>query len=438
MPRLMFAVVLIAASFAASAETPYVVSGYVTAVTSGSEFDLEGVHVRLTPATQFRTRDKIANSTATATRPGSFYVGEAMDAEGKYDRATHSVTASQVTLVPDAPATVSGTAIIDLIPAAPADLPYGERMIRADGYLLHVKSTTKLSFADPLKSISDISTNQWIRYSGVQQLDGTVLLDYAGIGPNGTGKTEQKIRGKTEYDPSAVSDSKRQSGFSKAFIGMNPKRIPAYHDEALQARVQRIGESLIPAYQRALPDSDPSKIHFRFQVVDATKWHDALQMPSGVVIVPHDIVERLQNDSQLATVLADNIAEVLEEDALRALPTARASTAANLAGDAAGIFVPGLGLATSLGTYKVQKHVQNLQLEQSGRVSLDLLHDAGYDIAQAPLAWWTLASKTPKPLEQIPLPPRAATLYMALGTTWHSGAPAANSGAAEKPSGLQQ
>jgi hypothetical protein len=81
----------------------------------------------------------------------------------------------------------------------------------------------------------------------------------------------------------------------------------------MQPRVDRIGNSLIPDFQRSLPDTDPRKIHFRFQLVDGKKWKDALSLASGVILVPRQIVERLPEDPQLAAVLADNIAEVIEK-----------------------------------------------------------------------------------------------------------------------------
>jgi hypothetical protein len=84
----------------------------------------------------------------------------------------------------------------------------------------------------------------------------------------------------------------------------------------------------------------------------------------------------------------------------------------------AGVFIPGVGIATDIAGSKVEAHVHAMQLQQSGCVSLDFLHDAGYDIDQAPMAWWLLGSKSPKPIEQITMPPRATTLYMALGITW--------------------
>lgn len=292
---------------------------------------------------------------------------------------------------------------------------------------------TKLTLAPPLKSLAEVSTNQWIRYRGVQQSDGIVMVNAAVITANDVSGTEDKLRKNTEYDPSKVADDAHQSGISKAFKGVDYKRIPPWHDDAMQARVERIGNSLIPAWQRALPEGDPAKINFRFQVIDEKKVRDAIYLPSGVIVVPHQVVERMQNDDQLATVLADNIAENLEKDVLHMVSVGRKVLAADIAGDVAGAFVPGLGLATNLAGGGAGSHAQNLELQQSGRVSLCLLHDAGYNIDQAPLAWWLLAAKPGKPLDQVAIPPRAATLYTMLGTTWHTLSPSAPAMPAKLP-----
>ena len=81
----------------------------------------------------------------------------------------------------------------------------------------------------------------------------------------------------------------------------------------MQARIDRIGSSLIPVYQRNLPDADPVKIPFKFQLIDATNWKDALTLPTGIILIPFELIERLQNDSQVATLLADNMAVALEK-----------------------------------------------------------------------------------------------------------------------------
>jgi hypothetical protein len=94
--------------------------------------------------------------------------------------------------------------------------------------------------------------------------------------------------------------------------------------------------------------------------------------------------------------------------------------AANLSSAAAGLWIPGIGLASGIATYTRGKYIQTDLLNQSGRVSLGLLHDAGYDINQAPIAWWMLATDSADKLPSTPLPHRAANLYKSLGTTWRN------------------
>jgi predicted Zn-dependent protease len=231
---------------------------------------------------------------------------------------------------------------------------------------------------------------------------------------------EAKLLDKTDYDPAAVDSDSKQNIASKFILGRDPKKIPPYKDATLQARVNRIGASLIPVYQRSLPDSDLSKVLFHFQLIDDRKMHDAWALPSGVILIPYQIVAYLKDDSQLATILADGIASVLEKQCYRTLPAQHMMTAANLTSSAADFLFPGIGAATGIATYARNKSIQTDLVNQSGRVSLGLLRDAGYDINQAPVAWWLLATNAADKLPSTPLPPRAANLYKAIGTTWHN------------------
>lgn len=78
-----------------------------------------------------------------------------------------------------------------------------------------------------------------------------------------------------------------------------------------------------------------------------------------------------------------------------------------------------LGAATYAITSVAAADKRNAE-DQSGRVSLGFLHDAGYDINQAPITWWLLATDTAQKLASTPLPPRAANLYKSIGSTWHN------------------
>jgi hypothetical protein len=135
-------------------------------------------------------------------------------------------------------------------------------------------------------------------------------------------------------------------------------------------------------------------------------------LPKGVILIPHQVAERMQNDSELAAVLADGIAFTTENEAFRMRAVVPIVATASFA-----YFDPLIAWGI---TDTAKTEVEQIRDDQSGRVALCLMHDAGYDIDQAPLAWWLLASKKPKPISTIPLPRRAAYLYRILGETWNN------------------
>lgn len=423
MRRVLFAVlpVLFCTPALQAQDKPPAIAGYVTAITSPTEFDVNGTHIRCTATTQLqqaRQADASDDEFITQTTQDR-YLGQAIDVYGKANKKTYTIVATRIVMYPAPTGELSGNAIIDKIPdtSAPAQ---GERLVRADGYLILITPKTQTTFTPPLKSLTDVETNVWIKYTGKQRADGILVADTAVFTKNIVVHSEDNLRTKSEYDPESVAPSSKQSAVSKYFLGINPKKIPPYNNPDMQVRVDRIGRSLIPAYQHNLPDTDPSKINFRFQLIDQSKWHDAMTLPNGIILVPRQVVERVQNDSQLATVLADNIACALEKQSFIQIPSKRKMTGAQLAADAGGVFVPFLGDAVGFANYKISQEILRHAQEQSGRISLFLLHDAGYDIHQAPLAWWLLAPKYPTPMIDTPLPERSAYLYQALGTTWRN------------------
>lgn len=411
------------ASNALSQDVP-ALAGYVTHVASSTDFDVNGIHVLCNNSTTFGTESNgVISSSKT---PIDLHLGEAIKIFGVEHQKKHSITAANVvTPLPQPDQQFDGTAIIDLIPqtnSLPKISP-GELLVRADGYLILITPKTHTKFEAPLNSLSSITTNTWISYQGKRRQDGILLAENADFKSNSIQKTEDKLRTGSEYDPKAVDPNSKQSAISKHFLGTNVKKIPPYTDPVMQARIDRIGTSLIPAYQRNLPDSDPTKINFRFQLIDAPKWHDAMTLPNGIILVPREVVERLQNDSQLATVLADNIACAIEKQSYREIPAGQKMLATEIAGATGSAFVPGLGIATTIANDKAAATILRHTEEQSGRVSLGFLHDAGYDIYEAPKTWWLLAPNKTKDISDISLPERAAYLYSVIGESWHTDLP---------------
>jgi hypothetical protein len=324
-----------------------------------------------------------------------------------HDRET-AIAATQINLRRAEPHKVSGFGIVDGMP----DGPSAEgRMLRADGYLVLIPKQTALVFEPPMTADTAFKTNVWMGFQGSQRADGVVVASKASFRENSVSKSEGKLREKTEHDPSAVDPRAKQSTLSKAFRGIDPKQIPSYKDAQMQARVSEIGEKLVPRYQRELAESDETKINFRFQVVEDKSLKDSVALPNGIILIPHGTVERLQNDSQLAAVLADGIADALEKQSFRLghetkkLRLAEAGTA----------FMSGVGMATGLFGAATEENMKRHAVEQSCRVSLFLMHDAGYEVKEAPRAWWLLAEG----YEVTPMPAVVLYLYRTLGETWH-------------------
>lgn len=402
-------------------------TGYVTRFTSPSDFDVNGQAVRLADDASFTISRSPAPNAKEVQTPVSFdsvqlYLGEPVDLFGQVNRKAHTISANRIVLHARSPHQVSGSAIIDAVLPVSSPLPSGSRLVRADGYPVLITTATKVRLDKSIASLSDVGTNVWIAFYGTQHTDGIVEADAAYFIRNAVKNTEDNLRKSSEYDPSAVPDVSKQSGTSKFFRGVDVRQIPPSKDTAMQARVSAIGLKLIPKYQSALPPTEPTRINFRFQVIDDTKdtdkWHDALTLPNGIILVPHRVVERLQNDSQLATVLADNIACALEKLPLQAHLLNEKLTAIQLAADVGGIVVPFLGIAPIFPNKSLTNHELHVTEDQSGRVSLWLLHDAGFDVSQAPITWWLLSAKEDKTPPETPLPRRAANLYQFLGSTW--------------------
>jgi predicted Zn-dependent protease len=96
-------------------------------------------------------------------------------------------------------------------------------------------------------------------------------------------------------------------GIVAGFLGA----VPLHRDEKLQRYVNRVGRWL--ASQTEKPD-----LPWSFGVID-TDAINAFAMPGGTVMVSHGLVRRLANESELAGVLAHEIAHVLRRHQLAAI-----------------------------------------------------------------------------------------------------------------------
>lgn len=389
-------------------------SGYVTNVGTGSVFEVNGTSVFCTGSTRTTTSGD-PRSSKEGQCPARF-LGESVRVFGNHDFERGGVAATEIDADPVRAHSVEGSAVIDSVLATTqAGI---SAIVSADGYRIEIPASVHPVFDPPLKAVAEVKTNMWMRYSGLQHEDGTVTATAVTLAENVLKEGERKADQKVEFDPALVKPGDKQSRLNVALHGKDAKHYPPTQDLALQARVDDLGRGLVPTYQRDLPNTDPSKIPFRFQVVQNLKLRDAVALPNGIVLIPEMVATQLKSDAQLATVLADAIAEVIEKQTLRTIPVGRALIAQELAADAGSVVVPGLSLGSLATEATVIAKLKKKHEEQSGRVSLTLLHQAGFDLAEAPKAWWTLSNTHGRALGETAMPDRAKYLYQVLGACW--------------------
>jgi hypothetical protein len=277
-------------------------------------------------------------------------------------------------------------------------------VFEADGYRIRVGPSTVTAFSDPLKTLADVGPNTWLRFEGTLDQAGVLVATKAEFFPAGyrknfTSMGPRKVKPPEDYKPimkDALIDAEghfvnahTKVRYSDAGGACGWHRVPA--DHPLQERVERIGMRLVPAYQKALPADNPSRIPFRFYVVADDKARGVSACNWGLVLVPKNAVERLKNDDQLAAVLADGVAFNLQRQLFTMGPLEWSALGAEL------VMVAPLGLGGYLGDTAAEfalKYEIALKLGlQRARITLQLLADAGYDPKQAPEAWRLLEPK---------------------------------------------
>ena len=434
--------ILAASSLLARAqEQPaFPVIGYITAIPSHAgdvtEFQVNTMRVVVGNETSFGL---IGDKTTTNVSPlrAALQIGAYVQVAGQMDHKTKSTLASTIYLRSDWNKPITGIGVIDKI-LTPAPNP----LYRADGYFIRITKSTEVAFAVGMNSLENVGTDNWISFQGKQDPSGVLLAskvvflpaksatyrsmlgvkqDYshklrparaktqvAAQAPTGSGNAQasltppdsQEVNLQTgrlvdfekilDQDGNLTQDAIVQY---KALSLEHTIRATTPAQKALQARVRRVGERVIPAYQKALSSDNPSKIRFEFYAMDDKGLKTDICPSIGLILVSQQAVERLQNDDQLAAILADGVAFNMQRQAARSQEAARTILGPAIAADFMLQAVPGLDIVPILAMRKIEKEIYLQQLEERGRISLGLLDDAGYDPWQVPEAWRLIAAK---------------------------------------------
>ena len=414
------------------ANTP-VLQGFITAIHLPYTFDMNDCHFVISEHTAIgHIGDKVLSNDGpirAELRVGAYV--QVMQIVGDFDEKTRTATADRVFIRNEQATVRTGKGRILRVVSAGSEPVYS-----ADGYLIRIGSKASESFNLGTHTIADVGLDTILEYKGKIGADG--ILD-------------AKRVTFTRYGVKAEALSASQSNPIQNSNGGASQTSAPPSDDVLQKRVARIGASLVPAYMRQSSEYEP----YRFEVLGLKDDAPAAYAPgnkkfmSGYVVadkrsisVPKPVVERLQDDNQLAAILAEGIAQTLQirPTVHGAKEIAQATLGSALVGAAIVtdpltllMFAVDVGMVADLAPAKKKPVliIDDPVLAQKDRMALQLMADAGYDPHAAPEAWRIIAFQNAKgDLQAQPYPLRSGYQFNIIATQYQSHT-AAVSGAAQ-------
>ena len=378
-----------------SAAKDLTIHGFVTAVSSPASFEIDDYRVTRDKTVSLDLENQADNS-LDAFKPEDIRIGTELEIKGEYDEASGELKAKSIKVLSYDTLTVKRTALLERLPSLTKDDAGWNGVIHADGQRINVTPTTAVSLkpnlAERKSSAKDkgpdgsrltpdsLNLDTFVSYEGVRQPDGSIQAQKVEFQHAEISKGEARMW--RRFAPRVTEPD--YSSFQPGELKMHWATFRLVPSHEAQDYISRLGNSLIPAHQKDLPDGDPLKIPFKFYLVDK-KSFNAASYPNGVVIVHSGVFDVLENEAQLAFVLSHEISHAVEKHVWFQHQYHRNELIALRAG---GAFIPygGSFVADLLATGIRSQYSRSLE-NQADRVGLEWMLAAGYDIREAPESW---------------------------------------------------
>lgn len=386
-------------AMAYAAKLPNAFNGYVTGVTSQNQFEIGSRQVVVNAQTQ-RLSMQSGQGADTYVAP-TVRVGSLLHVEGRFNKRTKEFIAHSISFLPQPDwggkpnDKIEDIGLIEERPELHREGNGAVGTLWVEGYPLKVTPQTKLVLEDGKDiPVDQIHTNMWAVFQGKWLPDHSIEAVSIHFWPNTISQDEVKFRDKSEPKVQAPDYSSRTPGKLKFRGSWDLSILP---DSVIQRYVTRVGEGLIPQYQKDLPAPDPSKINFRFYVVEKpSRWKevlaDASATPGGIIYIPDNVLAVLDNEAQLAALLSNCIAGTLDKQVYVHRQRLKAQNIVGLASDFAGLYGLPIGIGNSISAQRLELQMN----ERASRIGLRYMLHAGYDIRQAPFAWSVAANQKVK------------------------------------------
>jgi Zn-dependent protease with chaperone function len=273
--------------------------------------------------------------------------------------------------------------------AAPASSPESDSAVKPEDED-ETTAAEEAVGAGPLTSLADIGPGVIMTYAGKEQADGTVLVSKVTFIKNEMTRGEKNLWKQVQVKEKPANFVEGKPGELK--VGKTKYKV--LPNQEVQDYVNRIGQSLIPAYQKNLPEGDPNKIPFKFVVI-IQKGFNAGAYPNGTIVIHDDVFQILENEAQLAAIIGHEIAHATQEHSFRQVEHNKKRRRALLI---ASIFAAGMGyyaisnVLDMVNAAMINGYSRTME-NQADRIGLHYLVDAGYDPREAPRVWKLVTKK---------------------------------------------
>jgi hypothetical protein len=378
-----------------SAAKDVTVHGFVTAVNSPTSFEIDDYKVTHDKAVSLDL-EKQADSSLDAFKPEDIRIGTELEIQGEFDEASGELTAKSIKVFSYDTLTVKRTALLEKLPSLTKEDSGWTGVIFADGQKITVSPETTVSLrpnlAERKNSGKDkgpdglnlkpdlLNLDTFVSYEGMRQPDGSIRAEKVEFQHAEVSNGEARMW--RRFSPRVTEPD--YASFQPGELEMHWATFKLVPSHEAQDYISRLGNSLIPAHQKDLPEGDPLKIPFKFYLVDK-KSFNAASYPNGVVIVHSGVFDVLENEAQLAFILSHEISHAVEKHVWFQHQYHRNELIALRAG---GAFIPygGSFVADLLATGIRSQYSRSLE-NQADRVGLEWMRAAGYDIREAPQSW---------------------------------------------------
>lgn len=232
------------------------------------------------------------------------------------------------------------------------------------------------------RSFSELSLGAAVKVEGVRRADGIIYANKVEAEPNEFTGGDQRMLNLVKAG--TFIPTKLEGG--KGIVG--GKEVKFVDDLELQTYINKIGNRLVPRYERDLPNDYPGKKVYRFAVIEDESFN-AFALPDGSVFINTGLLKQIKNEAQLAAVIGHEIAHATHEHGRKRLEGQEKRQWLSIAAVLGGAMVGSQELAAAgvLAVGALQNHYARREEDQADRVGLRYMVRAGYDPREAAKVW---------------------------------------------------